>query len=135
MNTKPAATNPVVECFNHLVLHGIVRPLSHPFMASDSSSSTAIPSTFSILVAEKLTKTNYRLWRAQIMPAIRAAHLEALLTGANEPPAETKWSASWFDCDESLTWRCLNSNLGHFHLFYLYLLFRLKNRVCLSHGV
>jgi hypothetical protein len=135
MNTKPAATNPVVECFNHLVLHDIARPLSHPFMVSDSSSSIAIPSTFSILVVEKLTKTNYRLWRAQIMPAIRAAHLEALLTDANEPSAETKWSVPWFDCDESLTCRCLNSNLRHFCLFYLYLLFRLENRVCLSHGV
>jgi hypothetical protein len=30
---------------------------------------------------------------------------------------ETKWSAPWFDCDKSLTWRCLNSNLRHFGCF------------------
>jgi hypothetical protein len=27
---------------------------------------------------------------------------------------ETKLSVPWFDCDESLTWRDLNSNQGHF---------------------
>jgi hypothetical protein len=30
---------------------------------------------------------------------------------------ETKWSVSWFDCDESLTWRGLNSNPGCFIYF------------------
>jgi hypothetical protein len=30
---------------------------------------------------------------------------------------ETKWSVSWFDCDESLTWWGLNSNLGYFGSF------------------
>jgi hypothetical protein len=34
---------------------------------------------------------------------------------------ETKWSVSWFDCDESLTWQDLNSNPGQFWLFYFYL--------------
>jgi hypothetical protein len=48
---------------------------------------------------------------------------------------ETKWSVSWFDCDESLTWRGLNSNSGQFHFVFLLSLFHLENRVCLSHGV
>jgi hypothetical protein len=30
---------------------------------------------------------------------------------------ETKWSVSWFDCDESLTWQGLDSNSGHFGSF------------------
>jgi hypothetical protein len=25
-----------------------------------------------------------------------------------------KWLVPWFECDESLTCQCLNSNLGHF---------------------
>jgi hypothetical protein len=58
-------------------------------MASDSSSITPIPSSFSIPIAEKLTKTNHRLWHAQILHAIHAAHLEALLTGADKSPAQT----------------------------------------------
>jgi hypothetical protein len=38
---------------------------------------------------------------------------------------ETKWSVSWFDCDESLTWRGLNSNPGHFGSFtFIFVLFR-----------
>jgi hypothetical protein len=28
-----------------------------------------------------------------------------------------KWSVPWFDCDESLTYRGLNSNLGYFGCF------------------
>jgi hypothetical protein len=52
--------------------------------------------------------------------------------GAN---CETKLSVSWFDCDESLTWRGLNLNPGQFCLFFLLSLFHLKNRICLSRGV
>jgi hypothetical protein len=29
---------------------------------------------------------------------------------------ETKWLVPWFDCDESLIWRGLNSNPGEFFL-------------------
>jgi hypothetical protein len=43
-------------------------------------------------------------------------------------------SIPWFDCDESLTCRGLNSNSGHFVVLPLSL-FRLENRVCLSRGV
>jgi hypothetical protein len=45
------------------------------------------------------------------------------------------WLVPWFDCDESLTWRGLNSNLGQFCFIFLLSLFRLENHVCLSHGV
>jgi hypothetical protein len=53
---------------------------------TSSSSTTAIPSTFSILINEKLAKRNYPLWRAQVMLAIRAAQFEGLLTGNDSAP-------------------------------------------------
>lgn len=58
-------------------------------MAQEHSTSTTIPSSFSIPIGEKLTKSNYLLWKAQIMPAIRAAQLEPFLTGAAKRPAAT----------------------------------------------
>jgi hypothetical protein len=57
-------------------------------MASSSSTPTTIPSSFAILVTEKLSKTNYLLWRAQVMLAIRAAHLDDLL-GVEKMSAKT----------------------------------------------
>jgi hypothetical protein len=37
---------------------------------------------------------------------------------------ETKSSVPWFDCNESLTWRGLNSNSGHFSCFtFIFVLF------------
>jgi hypothetical protein len=48
-----------------------------------------LPSTFSIPISEKLTKANYSLWRAQVLPAIRAAQLEDLLTGHEATAAKT----------------------------------------------
>jgi hypothetical protein len=47
---------------------------------------------------------------------------------------ETKWSISWFDCDESLTWWGLNSNPRQFSFVFLLSLFYLENRFCLSRG-
>jgi DNA-binding transcriptional regulator of glucitol operon len=39
---------------------------------------------------------------------------------------ETKWSVFWFDCDESLTCRGLNSHSRHFgSFFYLYFIWRI----------
>jgi hypothetical protein len=52
-------------------------------MAFNSSSTTA-PSTFFVLISRKLTKPNYLLWHAQVMPAIRAAELEGFLTDAEK---------------------------------------------------
>ena len=37
-------------------------------------------------VTEKLTRTNFNLWKAQVMPAIRGAQLEGLLDGSDEAP-------------------------------------------------
>jgi hypothetical protein len=54
-----------------------------------SSSTTTVPSAFSVLISEKLTKSNYMLWHAQVMPAIRAAELEGFLTGAEKVPPKT----------------------------------------------
>jgi hypothetical protein len=58
-------------------------------MVSDSSVTNTIPSSFSVPISEKLTKANYRLWRAQIMPPIRAAQLVDLLTNAEPMLAKT----------------------------------------------
>jgi hypothetical protein len=55
----------------------------------ESSVSTTIPSSFSIPISEKLTKTNYRLWCAQIMSPIRAAQMEGLLTSIEKMPVKT----------------------------------------------
>jgi hypothetical protein len=54
-----------------------------------SSSSFKIPASFSIPVGEKLTKSNYFLWQAQVLPAIKGAQLEGLLDGSvPAPPTE-----------------------------------------------
>jgi hypothetical protein len=53
-----------------------------------SSASTTIPSS-SIPISEKLRKTNYRLWCAQIMPPIHADQMEDLLTGTEKMSAKT----------------------------------------------
>jgi hypothetical protein len=58
-------------------------------MASDSSTPTILPNSFSVPIIEKLTKMNYRLWQAQIKPAIRSAQLEDLLTVDDRMLAKT----------------------------------------------
>jgi hypothetical protein len=50
-------------------------------MAS-SSSNPAVSASLSIPASEKLTKDNYRLWRAQVLPAICAAQLEGFIDGS-----------------------------------------------------
>lgn len=57
-------------------------------MAS-SSSVPAIPASLSIPVSEKLTRGNYLLWRAQVLPAIRAAQFEGFLDGSEGEPPKT----------------------------------------------
>jgi hypothetical protein len=55
---------------------------SHPAMLTPSSSTTVpstVPSSFSIPITEKHTKTNYLVWRQQVLPSIRATQLEDLL--------------------------------------------------------
>jgi uncharacterized membrane protein YgcG len=53
-----------------------------------SPTTTTAPSILSISINEKLTKSNYPLWRAQVLPAVRAARLEGLLTGDEQAPEE-----------------------------------------------
>jgi hypothetical protein len=50
------------------------------------ASTTAVPSILAIPVSEKLIKANYPLWSTQVLPAIRAAQLNDLLTSANSQP-------------------------------------------------
>jgi hypothetical protein len=58
-------------------------------MVSCSSSTTTVPSAFSMQISEKLTKSNYLLWHAQVIPAIRAAaKLEGFLTCAEKTPSK-----------------------------------------------
>jgi hypothetical protein len=54
-------------------------------MASMSSTSLNL----SAPPSEKLTPSNYPMWRAQILPAIRGAQLVGLLDGTNAAPAKT----------------------------------------------
>jgi hypothetical protein len=58
-------------------------------MASANSSTTTVPSTLSVQISEKLTKSNFILWKAQVMSAIRAAELEGFLIGAEKAPPMT----------------------------------------------
>jgi hypothetical protein len=46
--------------------------------------------------------------------------------------SETKWSVPRFDCDESLTWRGLNSNPGQFCFVFFYLCFIGESRLLVS---
>jgi hypothetical protein len=54
-------------------------------MASSSSASISC----SILVAEKLTRENFLVWRAQVLPGVRGARLVGLLDGTFVVPALT----------------------------------------------
>jgi hypothetical protein len=58
--------------------------LFHPHIQSmaSSSSNPAVSASLSIPASEKLTKDNYRLWRAQVLPAICAAQLEGFIDGS-----------------------------------------------------
>jgi hypothetical protein len=49
---------------------------------------TTTPSIPSIPISEKLTKMNYLLWRAQVLPALRAAQYGGLLTGTDLAPVK-----------------------------------------------
>jgi hypothetical protein len=51
------------------------------------SSSTTIPS-LALPVLEKITNSNYLLWHAQIMSAIRAMQLEGFLDGSEKKPSK-----------------------------------------------
>jgi hypothetical protein len=58
---------------------------------SSSSSSLPPPTHYPSLgppVSEKLTRDNYILWRAQVLPPIRGAQLEGILDGSVKASAK-----------------------------------------------
>jgi hypothetical protein len=52
------------------------------------STGVALPSTFGHPVTEKLTKSNYALWKLQVLPAIRGARLVGYTDGSSPAPPE-----------------------------------------------
>jgi hypothetical protein len=52
------------------------------------TAAAAVPSILSISISEKLTKSNYPLWRVQVLLAVHATQLEGLLTGDEQAPEE-----------------------------------------------
>jgi hypothetical protein len=55
----------------------------------ENINTTTIPSSFAIPVIEKLHKSNYMLWHAQIMSSIRVTQLEGVLDGSRQKPSKT----------------------------------------------
>lgn len=53
-----------------------------------SSSSAAAPASLGPPVSEKLTRENFLIWKAQILPAIKAAKLLGILNGSVKEPVE-----------------------------------------------
>jgi len=58
-------------------------------MASSSSFPAGAPPLLGAPVSEKLTRENYILWKAQVMPAIRGSNLVAILDGTLQAPRAT----------------------------------------------
>jgi hypothetical protein len=56
--------------------------------SSSSSSGHSHHSPFGPAISEKLTRDNFLLWKAQIMPGIRAAQYEGYLDGTKPAPAK-----------------------------------------------
>jgi hypothetical protein len=57
-------------------------------MASSSSTASSLP-PLGAKVSEKLTRENYLLWKAQVMPSICGADLVPILTGKSQEPEPT----------------------------------------------
>jgi hypothetical protein len=63
-------------------------------------------------VSEKLTKTNFTLWRMQVLATVRGARLEGFLTGAIKAPTTmitekrmaTKWRSPIPPMKSGLLW-------------------------------
>jgi hypothetical protein len=53
-----------------------------------SSSTGAFPSTFGHPVTEKLTKSNYALWKLQVLPTIRGSQLVSFIDGSSPASPE-----------------------------------------------
>ena len=54
-------------------------------MASSSALNVASP-LFGQVITKKLTKTNFPLWRAQVLPILRGAQLQGYLDDTDTPP-------------------------------------------------
>jgi hypothetical protein len=53
---------------------------------ASSTSSTTILSILVVPISEKLTKSNYPLWHAHVLPVVRAVLLDDLLTDEEKQP-------------------------------------------------
>jgi len=53
-----------------------------------TSNGAALPSTFGHPVTEKLSRSNYALWKLQVLPTIRGAQLVDYITGASKAPSK-----------------------------------------------
>jgi hypothetical protein len=88
------------------------------------SSSTNPNPFFGFQVTEKLSKTNYALWRAQVLAAIRGASYEGHINGKTEAPdaeiVEKKTDSTtvttsnpayevWYARDQQILWLILSS--------------------------
>jgi hypothetical protein len=120
------------------------KSLPHPNdMASSSSSTTAVPSAFSVPISKKLTKSNYLLWQAQVMPAICAAEFEGFLTGAEKAPSKIIASkddkvqvvkqhnlaySQWVACDEAVLGYLLSSLIRETLVMITHVLMQLMSR-------
>ena len=56
---------------------------------SSTSSTPANPATFGHPISEKLTRDNYVVWRAQVLPVVRGARLTGYLDGTTLEPSKT----------------------------------------------
>jgi hypothetical protein len=60
-------------------------------MTGSSTSSGSIPTVVLHPITKKLARNNHMTWHAQVLAALRGAHLEGLVTGGKKaPPAEIK---------------------------------------------
>jgi hypothetical protein len=57
-------------------------------MASSSSNLSVIVPPLALSVSEKLTRSNFNLWKAQVMLVILGAQLEGLLDGTDAESAK-----------------------------------------------
>jgi hypothetical protein len=57
-------------------------------MVSSSLTRSSTP-LLGYVIAEKLNKTNYSLWKARVLPILRGAQLQGYLDGTNVAPAKT----------------------------------------------
>jgi hypothetical protein len=55
---------------------------------SASSSTLASPASLGAAPATKLTRENFLIWKAQVLPALRGARVMGLLEGSDQMPPE-----------------------------------------------